>query len=264
MDEIARHNAQAWDALVEQNSGFASKISARCLNDPDPYINIYGWLPHGVRGKKVLCLAAGGGKHGPLYAAAGGIVTVVDISQRMLDKDLEMARRHGFQIRCVQSCMTHLEDLESSAYDLVMQPVSSCYVENLQGLHRSVAGVLKPDGLYIVQHKQPISLQCSPFPVHGNYRVELSASVRGALPPVEGSEHRESGTLEYLHSLESLIGGLCAHGFCIEDLREPDHSRSDARPGSFAHRCQMIPPYLAIKARRLPDSGVDFSTIITP
>jgi len=26
----------------------------------------------------------------------------------------------------------------------------------------------------------------------------------------------------------------------------------------------MIQPYLAIKARRLPDSGVDFSTIITP
>ena len=117
---------------MKQNSGFASKISARCLNDPDPYINIYGWLPHGVRGKKVLCLAAGGGKHGPLYAAAGASVTVVDISQRMLEKDLEMSRRYGFQIRCVQSCMTHLEDLEPSAYDLVMQPVSSCYVENPQ------------------------------------------------------------------------------------------------------------------------------------
>ncbi len=46
-------------------------------------IDASGWLPGGIRGWNVLCLAAGGGRHGPLplYAAAGARVTVVDLSQ---------------------------------------------------------------------------------------------------------------------------------------------------------------------------------------
>ncbi len=44
-------------------------------------IDASGWLPGGIRGWKVLCLAAGGGRHGPLYAAAGAQVTVVDLSR---------------------------------------------------------------------------------------------------------------------------------------------------------------------------------------
>ena len=71
MDKIARHNAQAWDALVEQNSGFASKISARCLNDPDPYINIYGWLPHGVRQESALPWQPVAGSMDPLCGGWG-------------------------------------------------------------------------------------------------------------------------------------------------------------------------------------------------
>ncbi|MGA0409934.1 MAG: class I SAM-dependent methyltransferase, partial [Limisphaerales bacterium] len=262
MNHIANHNAQAWDELVRQKSGFASRVSARCLNNPDPYINIYDWLPEGVRGKRVLCLAAGGGKHGPLYAAAGAEVTVVDASQAMLHKDREMAAKHGLQIQCIQTCMTQLEGLGKGVYDLVMQPVSSCYIKEIDRLHQAVAGALKPGGLYIVQHKQPMSLQCSPFPEQGTYRVENPASVDEALPPVAGSEHREVGTLEFLHSLESLVGGLCRHGFVIEDLREPDHQQANARPGSFGHRCAMIRPYLVLKARRRMEYGVDFSTLI--
>ena len=36
----------------------------------------------------------------------------------------------------------------------------------------------------------------------------------------------------------------------IEDLAEPKHGDPVAEPGSFRHRSQYIPPYVAIKARR--------------
>ena len=74
MEDLSRkasqHNAEIWDKLVAMKSGFTATVSARALNNPLPYINIYQWLPKGVHGRRVLCLGAGGGKHAPLYAAA--------------------------------------------------------------------------------------------------------------------------------------------------------------------------------------------------
>lgn len=258
-----QHNAQVWDKMVSMNSGFTSTVSARVLNNPLPHINIYQWLPEGVHGRRVLCLGAGGGKHAPLYASAGADVTVVDISEAMLEKDRMMAERHDFRIRILQRCMTDLAGLNDKEFDLIMQPVSSCYIQNIEGLHREVARVLKPGGVYIVQHKQPFSLQVSPQPEQGKYVVDITARHQGRLPPVEGSEHRESGAMEFLHTLEMLIGGLCRHGFVIEDLREPWHGKPEALPGSFQHRCEFVPPYVAMKARRRMDSGIAISPIIT-
>lgn len=249
--------------MVESKSGFTATISARVLNNPEPHINIYNWLPEGVFGRRVLLLGAGGGKHGPLYAAAGAEVTVVDISEAMLEKDRIMADLHDLRIRTLRLSMTDLVDLQDREFDLIMQPVSSCYIQNLEALHQESARVLKNGGLYIVQHKQPFSLQASPLPERGKYQVEVSARHQGPLPPVEGSEHREPGALEFLHSLESLVGGLCRHGFVIEDLREPWHGKPDAVPGCFAHRSEFVPPYLVLKARKRMDSGIAFSPIIT-
>lgn len=263
MKDVSEHNAEVWDRMVAQKSGFASTVSARVLNDPQKHINIYNWLPEGVRGKKVLCLAAGGGKHAPLYAAGGAQVTVLDVSEAMLEKDRQMAERHQFTIRRVRACMTRMTMLERCEFDLIMQPVSACYVENLDALYAGVQRVLKPGGIYIVQHKQPFSLQCSAFPEHGTYQVETEGHHQGPLPPVTGSEHREAGALEFLHPLEALLGGLCRNGFVIEDVREPWHGRPDVAPGTFAHRSHFVPPYVAVKARKRLDSGIAFSPIIS-
>jgi SAM-dependent methyltransferase len=263
MNEVSEYNARVWDRMVAQKSGFASTVSARVLNDPQKHINIYNWVPEGVHGKKVLCLAAGGGKHAPLYAAAGAVVTVLDVSESMLEKDRAMAEKHGFQIRRVRACMTRMDMFESSEFDLIMQPVSSCYVENLSAMYGEVHRILKPGGIYIVQHKQPFSLQCGAFPEMSKYYVETKGHHKGPLPPVQGSEHREQGALEFLHPLEALLGGLCQKGFVIEDVREPWHGREDAAPGTFAHRSHHIPPYVALKARKRIDSGIAISTVFS-
>ena len=51
-----------------------------------------------VRGRRVLCLAAGGGRHGPLLAAAGADVTVVDLSPAMLEVDRRVAASRGLTL----------------------------------------------------------------------------------------------------------------------------------------------------------------------
>ncbi len=250
MDDLNLHNRKAWDALVARGSGFASTVDARALEQPERHINIYNWLPDGVRGRRVLCLAAGGGKHGPLYAAAGAEVTVVDLSEAMLAKDRRVASEYGLKLRCIAGCMTRMPDLLEAEFDLIIQPVSSCYITDPEALHAEAARVLKPGGVYIVQHKQPVSLQADAAPTSGGYRMGVSAFHQGPLPSVEGYEHREEGTVEFLHSLESLVGGLCRAGFVIEDLREPRHGDPSASMGTFRHRAWFVPPYVTLKARR--------------
>ncbi|MGE0761585.1 MAG: class I SAM-dependent methyltransferase [Pirellulaceae bacterium] len=211
-----------------------------------------GWLGGDIRGQRCLCLAAGGGKHGPLYAAAGADVTVVDISAAMLELDHRVAMERKIPLRTVQASMDDLSAFAAQAFDLVIHPVSTCYVSSVVPVYREVARVLRPGGIYISQHKQPASLQADVQPgPHGGYELTEPYYRTDPLPPVTDSLHREAGTIEYLHRWEELLGAMCRAGLMIEDLAEPLHARRDAPPGSFAHRSTFVAPYVRVKARRV-------------
>jgi SAM-dependent methyltransferase len=197
-------NLAAWDGLAAD-----PRFTGAVEGPPDP------WLGE-VRGKDVLCLAAGGGRHGPLLARAGARVTVVDFSERQLEHD----RKAG--IRAVRASIDDLSPLAGDAFDVVVQPVSACYVRDVGRVHAEVARVLRPGGQYLVQHRQP-----------------------------GGACDREPGMTEYRHSLEDLLGGLCRAGFVIEDVQEPPRGDALAPEGSSEHRAWLQPPYLKVKARRL-------------
>ena len=72
--------------MAAQRQRFTRPAQDDDFVDPLKKVDPLGWLGGEIRGKAVLCLAAGGGKHGPLYAAAGAIVTVVDLSPAQLAK----------------------------------------------------------------------------------------------------------------------------------------------------------------------------------
>ena len=256
MDATIEQNRNAWDALARIGEHHTLPARDEEFRDPLSALDSQGWLGPDLRGQRVLCLAAGGGRQAPLFAAAGAEVTVVDISPEMLAADRRVARRHGLKLRTVESSIDDLSILEPSAFDVVAQPVSTCYVRDVRLVYRQVARVLRPGGLYVSQHKQPASLQTSAEPSPRGYDLTEPYYRRGPLPPVANSPHREGGTLEFLHRWEDLIGGLCQNGFVIEDLVEPFHARPDANAGSFAHRCRFVPPYVRIKARRVK-TGAD-------
>ena len=244
------HNRRAWDARVRKRQRFTEPARNEALNDPLQVVDGCGWLGGDIRGKRVLCLASGGGRQSALYASAGARVTVVDISGEMLALDREVATDRKLDIRAVEASMDDLSVLAAGAFDIVSQPVSTCYVPNIARVFREVARVLAAGGLYISQHKQPGSLQADIVPGPRGYELIEPYYRNGPLPPVSGSRHREEGTLEYLHRLEEILGGMCRAGFVIEDVLEPPHAQADASVGQFAHRSQYVPPYLRIKARR--------------
>ena len=245
------HNQAAWDELAASGHVLASPAEDHLFADPLKCVDRPGWLGNSIEGWRVLCLAAGGGRQGPLYAAAGGDVTVVDLSNGMLQLDREVARQRGLQLTTIQTSMDELDMLETGSFDLVIHPVSTCYVPDVSGVYRQIARVLRPGGLYISQHKQPTSLQTRLKPEDTGYSLVEEYYRSQPLPVFDGkSPLRETGAREFIHRWEQLLGWMCRSGFVIEDLLEPMHANPESDPGSLGHRSRFVAPYVRIKARR--------------
>jgi ubiquinone/menaquinone biosynthesis C-methylase UbiE len=165
------HNRQAWDARVRQAARFTRPAPDKEFANPLAAVDPAGWLGSSIAGQRVLCLAAGGGRQGALYAAAGAQVTVVDISAEMLALDRQVAAERGLELRTVEASMDDLSSLGNAAFDIVIHPVSTCYVPDVLAVYREVARVTAAGGLYISQHKQPASLQSSVKPSPRGYEI---------------------------------------------------------------------------------------------
>jgi SAM-dependent methyltransferase len=178
-------------------------------------------------------------------------VTVVDISPAMLELDRAVANERKMKLTTIEASMDFLPMLDDASFDIVIHPVSTCYVPDIGKVFAEVARLLVGNGIYISQHKQPTSLQTTIHSRGEGYRLEHSYYDKRPLPPEhEPNFIREQGTLEYVHRWEEILGGMCRSGMVIEDVTEPLHAKVDAREGSFAHRCQFVAPYVRIKARR--------------
>jgi len=251
LDPAHRHNQTAWDRMASREHPLTQPATAEELQNPLAVVDPAGWLPKSIQGWKVLCLAAGGGRQSALYAAAGAEVTVVDLSSGMLELDHRAAAKHGFAMRLVQTSMDDLAMLAEAYYDLVIHPVSTCYLREIVPVYQQVARVLRGDGLYICQHKTPTNLQATLDAPGGFYRLEHAYYDKSPVsPPSAANRLREPGTMEFVHRWEEILGGLCRSGFVIEDVVEPFHARPEEMPGQFGHRCHFIAPYIRIKARR--------------
>jgi len=244
-------NKTVWDRMAARGSRFARiATDEECLH-PLQTLDGRGWLPANVHGLDVLCLAAGGGWQSVLYAVAGATVTVVDLSAEMLRQDVEQARRRNLTVQVVERSMHDLSVFPDASFDIVHQPVSTCYIPDVTAVYGEVARVLRNGGLYISQHKQPSSLQIVERDASNRYVVGVKYYHQGPLPPVGDTSYREAGTVEFLHRWEELVGGLCRAGLVLEDLREPCRADDTAVPGEFGHRGQYVAPYVRLKARRI-------------
>jgi SAM-dependent methyltransferase len=248
--DFETQNAQAWDRLAREQAALARPAQDHDFANPLQTVDPLGWLGGSIAGQRVLCLAAGGGRQSALYAAAGAEVTVLDISREMLLLDTQVASERKLAIRTVEGSMLDLSMLGAGEFDIVIHPVSSCYVPDVRQVYREVARVVRSGGLYISQHKSPTSLQAELKPSGEGYALTEHYYRTGALPPTEKSRLRESGTQEFLHRWEELLGGMCQAGFVIEDLIEPRHADHEAERGTFGHRACYVAPYVRIKARR--------------
>ncbi len=94
--DILEYNSKAWETLTEKKDRWTVPVDSDTIArarkgnwsiqltsvKPAPR----NWFPDSLNGLNILCLAAGGGQQGPILAAAGARVTVLDYSENSLPR----------------------------------------------------------------------------------------------------------------------------------------------------------------------------------
>ena len=164
-----------------------------------------------IIGKKVLCLAGGGGFQAPLLAAVGADVTVMDLSMKMLEKDVYMAEKYALNIRIEQGNMTDLSRFENDSFDYVINPASLFYVPSVHPVFKECYRVLNKGGILIIAAPNPIAYICD-FVEHENGGYYKAVNKM----PYSSTEHSDQDDwIEFGHTMQDYIGGQIDCGFVI-------------------------------------------------
>jgi SAM-dependent methyltransferase len=202
-----------------------------------------GWFPD-LAGINVLCLASGGGQQGPILAAAGAKVTVIDNSPRQLAQDRLVADREGLTIETIQGDMADLSVFPDGRFDLIVHPVSNVFALDVRPVWREAYRVLRPGGSLLAGFMNPVQHLFDVSALErGEFRVahRIPYSDRESLSDQERARLAEQGTpLEFGHTLDDQIGGQLAAGFVLTGFYE------DIDPDTVLG--EHIPSYIATKA----------------
>lgn len=233
-ENYKKHNETFWNKQAQTNQEWSMPVSSELISKakegdwevyilPSPLDK--SWLGD-IKGKRILCLASAGGQQAPILAAAGGIVTVFDLSQGQLDKDKIVAVRDGLSIQIVQGDMMDLSCFEKESFDIIIHPISNLYVENVVKVWKECYRVLRNGGRLLSSFYNPVVFV-------GNRKAEYLE--QGVIKPLykipyadrkdltkdELSIKIEKGeAIVFGHSLQDLIGGQLKEGFYIKAFQE--------------------------------------------
>ncbi|HEY6541644.1 MAG TPA: class I SAM-dependent methyltransferase [Ktedonobacteraceae bacterium] len=263
MDDISNYNRERWNALVRANALFTRPALHLDATNARQRIDAEGLLGE-LAGKRVLCLAGGGGQQSAAFALLGAQVTVYDLSDAQLERDREAAAHYGVSIETVQGDMRDLSHFADESFDVVWHPYSINFVPEIDVVFGEVARVLCDRGLYHLHFANPFisGLTAEDWDGHG-YPLKH--------PYVDGAEitykdqdwvysrSENAGEAipaprEYRHTLSTVVNGLVARGFVIRHLSDSlgMHPDAQAEPGTWDHFNAFAPPWLAVWAWYCP------------
>ena len=250
-DPVA-HNRAAWDREVDSGNEWTRPVGSDVIaraRDGDWSVVLIGyepvprdWFPARLAGAAVLCLASGGGQQGPVLAAAGADVTVLDNSPRQLGRDDEVAAREGLAIRTVLGDMRDLGAFPDASFDVVFNPVSNVFCPELAPVWRESFRVLRPGGVLLAGFMNPdiFIFDLAALDEREEFVVRHKIPFTTLdLPEDERARIYGAGAIEYSHTLTEQIGGQLAAGFLLTHFAEaPHHADATARymPGYIATR----------------------------
>ena len=234
---VVAYNRAAWNKQSKAGSSrwcqpvSAEEIAAarqgrwRVILTPNKAVPESWW--GGLSGKKVLCLASGGGQQAPVLAAAGAEVTSFDNSEEQLAKDQFVADRDGLTLTTVRGDMADLSVFDDASFDLIFHPVSNVFAERLTPVWQECFRVLKEGGRLLSGFMSPLYFLFD----HEEAEQTGVLQVKHSLPYSDLTSlaqakrdkiTQEGLAYEFGHTLEQQIGGQLAAGFVLADLYEDD------------------------------------------
>lgn len=255
MDERV-HNRAAWDLLSRAGDRWTIPVSSKTiaaarkgkwsvvLTNTAPVPRT--WFPEKMEGLDILALASGGGQQGPIFAAAGARVTVLDNSPEQLAKDRLVAKRDGLDLRLVEGTMEDLSVFPDASFDLVFNPTSVMFTRDVRQVWREAARVLRPGGLLLTGFLKPEVYLFGRDDGEGGespallVKHKLPYSDERDLPKdeLEGRMGRRE-PLEFSHTLFDLLGGQMEAGLAVVAMYEDifgDVALDAYMPGMIATR----------------------------
>ncbi len=189
-------------------------------------------------GARVLGLASGGGQQIPVLTAAGAVCTVLDYSPAQLESERAVAQREGYKITTVRADMTKPLPLPDASFDLVVNPVSMCYIRGIEPVFREIFRVLKPGGVVMTGQDSGI-----------NYVVDDAEEriVRGlpydpmADPALLEEARKSDDGVQFSHTAGEEIAAILHAGLRVTDIFED--TNGDGRLDRLG-----IPSFIAVRA----------------
>jgi SAM-dependent methyltransferase len=252
--DIRTYNRSAWDREVMRGNIWTQPVGSEAIQaarrgelkvllTPSKTVPA-DWFPD-LLGLELLCLACGGGQQGPLFAAAGAKVTVLDNSPGQLNQDKIVAQREGLQLRLVEGDMADLSEFAAGSFDLIFHPVSNVFVPAVLPVWQEAYRVLRPGGAMLAGFANPVSYIFDFEKMDKQGELEVRYSIPYSDLTSLDAEQRQryledSQPLEFGHSLEDRIGGQLQAGFLLADFYE------DVDPTSLL--CKYLPTFIATRA----------------
>lgn len=247
--DIVKHNKLAWDNYVDKNDRWTIPVSEQELeNAKNGNWNIvltpkesvpHNWFPD-LEGLKILGLTSGGGQQGPILATLGADVTIFDNSERQLQQDKTLSDKFDLDIKTVQGDMKDLSVFESNSFNLIFNPCSILFVDNVLPVWKECFRVLKPNGILMTGLINPISFQLDEESLKLIYKQPFSDL--HSLPTEKLEKLKKNNeALVFGHSLTDQISGQLDVGFSLTNMYE-DNWGGENRMDEF------FPAFIATRA----------------
>ena len=252
--DVAKTNAEAWDNWSADGMGYTvpikheafvkAKISEfEVILTPGMSVPL-DWFPD-LKGLKVLGLASGGGQQMPVFTAKGAICTVFDNSFAQLAAEKMVAKREHYKIGLVKGDMAKPLPFMDESFDLIFNPVSTCYIRSVEPLWKECFRVLKPGGVLMTGFSAPLTwaLNVTDKPVEEVRIVNKLPYDPITLAEGGGALHLDYGSLQFSHSLQTQLNGQLKAGFTLTHILDDTDTWSPVG--------QYIPLYMLTRAVKL-------------
>lgn len=228
--KIEEYNKKAWNGYADNNIKWSVPVSKEQIEKAQNgniqmSVTITKLLPEkwlDVKGKDVLCLASGGGQQATLLAAAGANVTVIDISDKQIKRDIQTAKEYNLDIKTYVHDIQDLDFL-TETYDLIINPVSLTYIPNPKLVFEHVNRLLKVNGYFIMGAPNPLIYLFDEKIENKENKLQVKNKLPYNSLDENTIEELGTGAIEYSHTLSVLIGEQLKHGLVITDFYEDKH-----------------------------------------
>ena len=173
---------------------------------------------------KLLGLASGGGQQMPIFAALGAECTVLDYSGKQLESEKMASEREGYEINIIKADMTKRLPFDDEIFDIIFNPVSNCYVEDVYHVWNECFRVLKKGGVLLAGMDNGIN-----FLFDDHDADPLTVTNKVPFNPLKDrvlfDKYVASDGVQFSHTMEEQIGGQLKAGFILADIyedREPE------------------------------------------